>query len=175
MFNFRSGIRFSFPHRTSAWPNVPDGRRKTMPYTDHRRYRHYFRSSIISSISKCESSLGRILKVLDHDVYRISRLHTDRPRLFVHFRGLARSLQLSQNKTTVESGCVTLQSLVLSIRIMCKDLWKLLHDNYTSVLSEWNYESISYKLYLTRREMPRITHHVSEVSVVTCLIRNGHI
>jgi hypothetical protein len=28
----------------------------------------------------------------------------------------------------VESGCVKLQSLVLSIRIMCKDLWKLLHD-----------------------------------------------
>jgi hypothetical protein len=75
----------------------------------------------------------------------------------------------------VESGCLTLQSLGLSIRIMCKDLWKLLHDIYTSVLTEWNNESISYKPYLTKREMPRITHHVSEVSVVTCLIRNGHI
>jgi hypothetical protein len=61
---------------------------------------------------------------------------------------------------------VTLQSLVLSIRIMCKDLWKLVHDIYTSVLTEWNYESISYKPYLTRREIPRITHHVSGVSVV---------
>jgi hypothetical protein len=70
---------------------------------------------------------------------------------------------------------VALQSLVLSIRIVCKDLWKLLHDIYTSVLTEWNYDSISYKPYLTRREMLRITHHVSEVSVVTCLILNGHI
>jgi hypothetical protein len=69
--------------------------------------------------------------------------------------------------STVESGCVTLQSLVLSIRIMCKDLWKLLHDNYHSVLTEWDYESIRYKPYLTRREMPRITQHVSDVSVVT--------
>jgi hypothetical protein len=75
----------------------------------------------------------------------------------------------------VESGCVTLQSLVLSIRIMCKNLWKLLHDIYTLVLTEWNYESISYNPYLTRREMPRITHHVSDVSVVTCLKRNGQI
>jgi hypothetical protein len=75
----------------------------------------------------------------------------------------------------VESGCVTLHSLVLSIRIMCKDLWKLLHDIYISVLTERTYESIIYKPYLTRREMPRITHHVSDVSVVTCLIRNGQI
>jgi hypothetical protein len=60
----------------------------------------------------------------------------------------------------VESGCVTLQSLVLSISIMCKDLWKLLHDINTSVLTEWNYERISYKPYVTTREIPRITHHV---------------
>jgi hypothetical protein len=33
----------------------------------------------------------------------------------------------------VESGCVTLQSLVLLISVMCKDLWKLLHDINTSV------------------------------------------
>jgi hypothetical protein len=46
----------------------------------------------------------------------------------------------------VESGCVTVQSLVLSISIMCKDLWKLLHDINTSVLNEWNHERISYKL-----------------------------
>jgi hypothetical protein len=58
---------------------------------------------------------------------------------------------------------------------MCKDLWKLLHDIYTSVQTEWNYESVSHKPYLTRREMPSITHHVSEVSVDTCLKRNGHI
>jgi hypothetical protein len=56
---------------------------------------------------------------------------------------------------------------------MCKELWKLLHDIYTSVLTEWNYESISYNL--TRREMPRITHHMSDVSDVTCLIRNVQI
>jgi hypothetical protein len=60
----------------------------------------------------------------------------------------------------VESGCVTLQSLVLSISIMCKDLWKLLHDINTSVLTEWKYERISYKPYVTTREIPRITHHV---------------
>jgi hypothetical protein len=65
--------------------------------------------------------------------------------------------------------------IVLSIRIMCKGLWKLLHNICTSVLTEWNNESISYKPYLTRRETPRITHHVSEVSVVTFLIRNDHI
>jgi hypothetical protein len=70
---------------------------------------------------------------------------------------------------------VTLQTLVLSIRIMCKDLSKPLHDIRTSVLTEWDYESIGYKSYLTRREMPRITHHVSDVSVVTCLICNGQI
>jgi hypothetical protein len=83
---------------------------------------------------------------------------------------------------------VTLQFLVLSISVMCKDLWELLHDIYTSVLTwkllhdintsvltEWNYESISYKPYLTRSEMPRITQHVSDVSVVTCLKRNGQI
>jgi hypothetical protein len=58
---------------------------------------------------------------------------------------------------------------------MCKDLWKLLHDIYTSVLTECNYESISYMPYLTIREMPCITHHVQDVSVVTCLIPNGHI
>jgi hypothetical protein len=80
-----------------------------------------------------------------------------------------------RDRHSVESGCVTLQSLVLSIRIMCKDLWKLLHDIYTSVLTEWNYESISYKPYLTRREMRRITHHVSDVSVVTCITCNGHV
>jgi hypothetical protein len=34
---------------------------------------------------------------------------------------------------TVESGCV---ASVLSIRVMCKDLWKLLRDIYTSVLTE---------------------------------------
>jgi hypothetical protein len=70
--------------------------------------------------------------------------------------------------TIVESGCVTLQSLVLSISIMCKDLWKLFHDINTSVLTdidtsvlnEWNYERISYKPYVTTREIPRITHHV---------------
>jgi hypothetical protein len=62
--------------------------------------------------------------------------------------------------TSVESGCVTLQSLVLSISIMCKDLWKLLHDINTSVLTEWNYERISYKPYVTTREIPRITHHL---------------
>jgi hypothetical protein len=73
---------------------------------------------------------------------------------------------------SVESGCVT---FAFSIRAMCKDLWKLLHDIYTSVLTEWNYESISYKPCLTTREMPRITHFVYDVSVVTCLIRNGHI
>jgi hypothetical protein len=72
----------------------------------------------------------------------------------------------------VESGCVT---FVLSMRVMCKDLWKLLHDIHTSVLTEWNNESISHKPYLTRRKTPRITHHVSEVSVVTCLIRNDHV
>jgi hypothetical protein len=60
----------------------------------------------------------------------------------------------------VESGCVTLQLLIFSISIMCKDLWKLLHDINTSVLTEWNYERISYKLYVTTREIPRITHHV---------------
>jgi hypothetical protein len=70
---------------------------------------------------------------------------------------------------------VTLQSLVLSIRIMCKDLWKLLQDIFTSILTEWNFESISYKPFLTRREMPRIVIHVSDVSVVTCLKRNGQI
>jgi hypothetical protein len=75
----------------------------------------------------------------------------------------------------VESGCVILQSLVLSIRIMCKDLWKLLRDIYTSVLTEWKYESISYKPYITRREMPSITHHVSDISVVACLKRIGQI
>jgi hypothetical protein len=58
---------------------------------------------------------------------------------------------------------------------MCKELWKLLHDIYTSELPERTYESISYKPYLTRREMPHITHHVSDVSVVTCLICNGQI
>jgi hypothetical protein len=62
----------------------------------------------------------------------------------------------------VESGCGT---FVLSTRVMCKDLLKLLHDIYTSVLTEWNYESISYKPYLTTRD----------ASVVTCLIRNGQI
>jgi hypothetical protein len=34
---------------------------------------------------------------------------------------------------TVESGCL---ESVLSIRVMCKDLWKLLRDIYTSVLTE---------------------------------------
>jgi hypothetical protein len=65
-----------------------------------------------------------------------------------------------QHLTSVESGCVTSQALALSIRAMCKDLWKLLLDIYTSVLTEWNYESISYKPYVTAHEMPRITHHV---------------
>jgi hypothetical protein len=84
-------------------------------------------------------------------------------------------LEVLLDDVIVESGCVTLQSLVLSIKIMRKDLWELLHDIYTSVLTEWTYESITYKLYLTRREMPRITHHVSDVSVVTCLMCNGHV
>jgi hypothetical protein len=33
----------------------------------------------------------------------------------------------------VESGCVT---FVFSIRVICKYLWKLLHDIYTSILTE---------------------------------------
>jgi hypothetical protein len=94
--------------------------------------------------------------------------------ILIHLRKSATNYKLRCIEN-VESGCVTLQSLVLSTGIMCKDLWKLLHDISTSVLTEWNYESISYRPYLTRREMPRITHHGSEVSVVTCLIRNGHI
>jgi hypothetical protein len=68
--------------------------------------------------------------------------------------------RFAQEALRVESGCVTLQSLVLSISIMCKDLWKLLHDINTSMLTEWNYERISYKPYVTTREIPRITHHV---------------
>jgi hypothetical protein len=61
---------------------------------------------------------------------------------------------------SAESGCMTLQLPVLGIRVTCKDLWKLLHDIYTSVLTEWNYENNSYKPYLTTREMPRITLRV---------------
>jgi hypothetical protein len=60
----------------------------------------------------------------------------------------------------VESESGTLQSLLLSIRVMCKDLWKLLHDIYILVITEWNYESISYKPYITTSEITRITHHV---------------
>jgi hypothetical protein len=61
---------------------------------------------------------------------------------------------------SLESGCVTLKSFVLSISIMCKDLWKLLHDINTSVLTKWNDERISYKPHVITREIPRITHHV---------------
>jgi hypothetical protein len=43
---------------------------------------------------------------------------------------------------------------------MSKDFWKLLHDIHTSVLTEWNYERISYNPYVAKREMPRIIHHV---------------
>jgi hypothetical protein len=89
------------------------------------------------------------------------------------FASLVTLLAASNNKhaaagaSSVESVCVTLQSLVLSISILCKDLWKLFHDINTSVLSdintsvltEWNYERISYKPYVTTREIPRITHH----------------
>ena len=50
-----------------------------------------------------------------------------------------------------------------------------MHDINTSVLTEWNYERISYKPYVTTREILRITHHVQNVSVVTCLTCNGHI
>jgi hypothetical protein len=53
----------------------------------------------------------------------------------------------------VKPVCVTLQSLVLSIRKLCTDLWKILHDNNNSVLTEWNYERISYKPYVTTREV----------------------
>jgi RNase H-like domain found in reverse transcriptase len=74
----------------------------------------------------------------------------------------------NEREALVESGCVTLQSLVLSLSIICKDLWKILHDIKTSVstdintsvLTEWNYERNSYKPYVTTREIPRITHHV---------------
>jgi hypothetical protein len=52
----------------------------------------------------------------------------------------AEKVNCRMHGNAVESGCVTLQSLVLSISIMCKDLWKLLHDINTSVLTEWKYE-----------------------------------
>jgi hypothetical protein len=73
-------------------------------------------------------------------------------------RGVLHHCWFQKMVCLVESGCVTLQSLVLSISIICKDLWKLLHDINTSVLTEWNYERISYKPYVTKREIPRINH-----------------
>jgi hypothetical protein len=47
---------------------------------------------------------------------------------------------------------------------MCKDLLKLLHDIYTSVLTEWNYEIIGHKPYLTGRDIPRIVSKFLEKS-----------
>jgi hypothetical protein len=65
-----------------------------------------------------------------------------------------RPMRSSRSQRSVEYGCVTLQSHVLSISIMCKDLSKLMHDIKTSVLTEWNYDCTSYKPYVTTREIP---------------------
>jgi hypothetical protein len=58
---------------------------------------------------------------------------------------------------------------------MCKDLQKLLHDVYTSMVAEWNYEIIGYKPKVNTPEMPRIRHHFKYVSIVTCMMGNGHV